>query len=83
MTPSPWSISNRATLESRVGYLVSHDDGHVALVFSLEDARAVAALHEAREALADLVDQVLGALEATDISTAAARLALSKLEGKA
>ena len=83
MTPAPWSISNGPITTTACAYLVSHDDGHVALVFSLEDARAVAALHEAREALADLVDQVLGALEATDISTAAARLALSKLEGKA
>ncbi|MFZ2252658.1 MAG: hypothetical protein WAW13_00620 [Minisyncoccia bacterium] len=127
MTSPPWSISNgpdavrcyvTGSLQVSVetGYLVSHDDGHVALVFTLEDARAVAALPEVvatvgelREALADHDARVAelpcapgktlpkicprcnaGPRDVCGPSTSAhyrfseiARLALSKLEGKA
>lgn len=54
MTPAPWSISNGPIIANRAGYTVSHDDGDVASVFTLEDAQAIAALPEANALIAQL-----------------------------
>lgn len=107
MTPAPWSISNGPIafgshprpggFMQQPAYVVSHDDGHVALVFSLEDARAVAALPDFLSSAASLIEawdarttgaqQIITGKSDADLQKQAMaaidglRLALSKIGG--